>query len=167
MTTARSLNIGFRLTASATITVTLPSADAQASGCLFRGSDETCHGLSLINNNTQLQITAGAGDHVITVDTTDRPSGTAPCTVSFGTSVLLWSTQHPDLGATTRPWETGTGNLVSVTDPKDPWPMLTSPSAGVSAFGTTSISNTMNDLRIANSGRAGVEEPDDATAAAS
>lgn len=165
MTTARSISVGFRSSVRTTITITLPSVDTTATAKYY---DASGTGTSITRNGAEFEVELNEGDYALVLCSTLRPdTGSDAFTVSFSSSVLLWSAQHPDPGTGIRPWESGTGATVSVQDPKDPWPQLTGANTASNSFvSTSSLATKMGSLLTANAGRSGVEE-DDAAAAAS
>jgi hypothetical protein len=136
-----------------TLTVELPEIDGDA--LVHIGCGGTNEYIPIAARGRTYQASLTPGEYILLVDSTVRPSTTAPFVVTTDADAAFWSAAHPDPGSGSRPWQSGTGRTVVVTNPKDPWPDLPPMSPLSEAFVTASspIANTLGELVTANVGR--------------
>lgn len=151
----RSIIMGILVTQqpTTTIAVQLPAVDGDAVVQLVRGGTNTT--TTLTANGAIYQLALTPGEYVLLVDSTIRPSALAPFTVTTDAEAAFWSAVHPDPGTSPRPWQSGAGRLVVISNPKDPWPDLPPFTAASEAFVSSSsaIAPVLGELLLANVGR--------------
>lgn len=117
----RSINLGIRIKQDTTLTVTLPTADANAVVQVARG-DSTQFQRIASQDGLSFRVKLPQGDYVLVVDSTYTPSTDKPFTVATDQAAAFWSAAHPVPQYGPRGWASGVGQSITAFDVKDPWP---------------------------------------------
>src|ERR1043166_2248138 len=118
----RSINLGVRVKQDTTLTVELPLDDPDAVVQMARGDSQRFTRVPSSAGRT-FGVRLTAGDYVVVVDSTSRPSAAMPFRVTTSAVAAFWSAVHPAPHTDPRPCDMGIGDVITATDPKDPWPI--------------------------------------------